>query len=364
MRIVIVLLFLLEIAFTSLLPAQVSDTLRVMQYNLLNFGNAPAPCNTQFKINRLRIIVPAVNPHIFGCNEVYRNPIFPQAILDSVLNYNGVTYWRQAAYTAPSNNSDLVNMLFYDSRYLELKGQEVITGGVRDVNVYHLKHKFCSNPDSIYLSVIITHLKAGNTPNDATLRASQANLIKNYLNNLSNPQNIIVMGDFNVYTSSEVCYQHLVANTNLPVRMYDPIDMPGNWSNDPTFAPYHTQAAGDQCGGSGGGLDDRFDFILINDAMRTNSKGIQYVANSYRALGQNGQLFNQNINNNNTSISSTLANALYMMSDHLPVYADFAFRCNSTVERDFLLTEVRPMLYPNPVTSELSITLPEGKQWS
>ena len=49
--------------------------------------------------------------------------------------------------------------------------------------------------------------------------------------------------------------------------------------------------------------------------------GIQYIPDSYNALGQDGLRFNQNINNpTNTVVPPDIADALYNNSDHLPIY--------------------------------------------
>ena len=52
----------------------------------------------------------------------------------------------------------------------------------------------------------------------------------------------------------------------------------------------------------------------------SGSSGIEYVENSYKALGQDGQHFNGLITvPTNTAVPETIASALYHMSDHLPV---------------------------------------------
>lgn len=55
-----------------------------------------------------------------------------------------------------------------------------------------------------------------------------------------------------------------------------------------------------------------------------NNAGIEYVENSYRAYGNDGNHFNLSVNEgDNDSVSSNVADALFYASDHLPVIANF-----------------------------------------
>lgn len=78
-------------------------------------------------------------------------------------------------------------------------------------------------------------------------------------------------------------------------------------------------------------MDDRFDFILASGAVIQDTGTITYVPTSYRALGQDGNHFNQSLTQgaNNSAPSAVIA-ALYEMSDHLPIVADFKIRLHET----------------------------------
>jgi len=134
------------------------------------------------------------------------------------------------------------------------------------------------------------------------------------------------MGDFNVYSSSEGAYQQFTNHANQNIRFYDFINKYGVWSDNAYFAPYHTQSTHttSDCF-SGGGLDDRFDFILGNINTITGQKGFKYVNDSYTTLGQDGQHFNKGLLDApiNTSAPMDVLEALYGNSDHLPVLAKF-----------------------------------------
>lgn len=75
---------------------------------------------------------------------------------------------------------------------------------------------------------------------------------------------------------------------------------------------------------SGGGLDDRYDHILTNQAMLSSSARMRYLPATLRPLGNDGLHFNVALNSGtNNSVPSNVLTALYELSDHLPVVADF-----------------------------------------
>lgn len=78
-----------------------------------------------------------------------------------------------------------------------------------------------------------------------------------------------------------------------------------------------------------GGVDDRFDFLLLSPSLMQ-----RYTAGSYTAFGNDGQHFNNSINAEpaNSIVSQTVANALFDASDHLPVYLDLVFSGTTGVE--------------------------------
>ena len=108
------------------------------------------------------------------------------------------------------------------------------------------------------------------------------------------------------------------------LQLKDPINRMGNWHTNVGYKNYHTQStrAGTvgYAGGAHGGMDDA-DFIFVSEDILSGNDGVMYVENTYYvAEGQDGNHYNQSINNGtNTAVSADIANALYYMSDHLPV---------------------------------------------
>lgn len=68
-------------------------------------------------------------------------------------------------------------------------------------------------------------------------------------------------------------------------------------------------------------MDDRFDFILVGNDVMNGTNKLKYVTNTYTAVGNDGQHFNKSINASptNTAVPANVADALYYMSDHLPI---------------------------------------------
>ena len=353
--------------------AQQTENITVMTYNLLAYRVATNACpfsqnNPQNKETYLKTITKHVMPDIMVCNEIgggsATNADF---ILTNVLNTDGVNYYQKASYT---NNtfSNLVNMLYYNSNVFTLKSQDVITKDlnnntlVRVIDIYRLYYNdplLTNQSDTVYLYVVAAHLKAGNTTSDLTDRTSATAALMQYIQNKLSNQNVIMCGDLNIYKSQEAAYQNLTQYSHVASRLYDPLNQPGNWGNNASFAQIHTQSTrlGSTNNGcfSGGGLDDRLDHILISNEVRDNTDGVRYIPNTYFSLGNDGNHFNQDIKNGtNNSVPATVLNALYDMSDHLPVIAEFELFKNTIGIPEITAADIQ---FTNPVTDRLQVLL-------
>jgi endonuclease/exonuclease/phosphatase family metal-dependent hydrolase len=316
-----VLTILFVIVFKSVFAG---DTIRVMHYNLLYYDKYIYNCNTtnnnvDNKDEYLRTITSHYKPDIFTVNEMNGHVTSVNRLLNNVFNINGRSNYKRGAYTG----SFIVNMLYYNSNKLELKWQGHIETPYRLTDVYRLFYKSHElvNGDTTFVTCIVTHLKAGNSPEDASDRALAASQIMSYINNRNIKGNIMLMGDFNMYTSNEVGFQTFMTPTSTGVRFYDPVNALGSWQDNPAFARYHTQStrtSGD-CH-SGGGMDDRFDFILSTNPILEGSMGATYIEDTYWAFGQDGNRLNKTlISPTNTTLPGEVITALYNNSDHLPV---------------------------------------------
>lgn len=314
--------------FLSFIVAEIfaQDTVTVMQYNLLQYSNSASACiPIAEKTGYIKTICKYVKPDILGVNELYPNATTADYLLNNALNTDGVTYYKRSTYSNLAG-SDLVNALYYNDNKLGLISNTPIQTVYRDINIFKLFYRasnLATTHDTIYLRVVVAHLKASNTPTDAASRSQMTNDLMNYLTNINVANNYLFQGDCNLYTSAEQAYQNLISSSNANMRFYDPINRAGNWNGNSSFKDIHTQSthnSGSSCYITGG-LDDRFDLILISNDVRTGNKKVSYIAGSYKAIGQDGNHFNNDLTASpaNNSAPTAVINALYGNSDHLPV---------------------------------------------
>jgi hypothetical protein len=137
------------------------------------------------------------------------------------------------------------------------------------------------------------------------------------------------MGDHNLYGASEAAYQRLTE------VLIDP-GPAGEWDRNSTYAYYHTQSTRLSSladGGSGGGLNSRFDFIFFSPACTLSTAKARYLPGSHKVIAQDGLHFGKSLLDppQVAGYSQAVLNALYMVSDHLPVVAEFALNVTSAL---------------------------------
>lgn len=293
------------------------DTISVMSYNILNY-----PLSNSTKADTLKTIIKHSQPDIFMITEL-TSSTGVSLILNNALNVDGITHYSSATYV---NGPDTDNMLFYNSQKFGLKSQNEIPTVLRNISEYVLYYKspnLSSTLDTTFVHCYMAHLKASNTPADSIQRNQEAVTFKNYLDNKNQPvKNIILGGDFNVYTSNEAAYNTILNGGSVLLK--DPINTPGNWQANSSFSAIHTQSTRTSIlpdGGSTGGLDDRFDFIFVGDDVMQGTNKLKYIAGTYKALGNDGLHYNKSLlaSPTNTSVPFNVLQALYYMSDHLPI---------------------------------------------
>lgn len=342
------------------------DTLTYMQYNLLNYGNTTSYCTEQNnnmtdKDQFISTILNYVQPDIFAVNEVGASRAVHQHLLDFAVNNNGSDKYRMADFIFQASPY-LVNLLFYNHEKLVLHSHVIAQSYIRDLDVYRLYYK--SNDleygDTAFIVCVVGHLKAGNSTEDAATRQVMALNTMTFLTEYGEQENYILSGDFNVYTSSEAAYQTFTQYDNTDLRFSDPLDKPGSWNNNSTFAQVHTQSTHTTSNGcaSTGGMDDRFDFILMSNSIKFGTRSVRYVPGSYRAVGQDGLHFNKNLLDSptNTTVPADVLNALYENSDHLPVMMKLSVEKTLAIS-EWLTTDFEQITYNNPVSSTLFIDL-------
>lgn len=322
--------FLLVVGCAATAEAQ-TVPVRVVSYNLLNFPNGRTDCgssnvNLPNRSDTLRKIMQYLQPDIFvGCE--IQTEAGCDSVLNRALNVFGTTHYQRAQWVNNSFGGDLQNMLFYNAAKLTLKEQRIVQTSPRDISHYILYVKDNTLPqhhDTCFIEVFMCHLKAGSTSSDLSDRAAQTQLLRSVLDTRPAGRHLFVCGDLNTYRSSEVGYQNLVSGGTTFLK--DPLNMPGNWTTNSSFAAIHTQsprASGSTDCGVTGGLDDRFDHIIVSQNVLNGANLLQYNANSYKAIGNDGNHYNQSIlAGTNSQYPDSVVRALYYASDHLPVKLD------------------------------------------
>lgn len=350
---------LVWICFCSMAMQSQNATFRVMSYNLLNFPN-PSNNNTlgndTARIHDFSLIATAINPDIIIMEEFLGfDATKANALLAGLNNESSKTYARTNMFSA-QNSGDLGIMFFYNTALLTLEASTIIppttttaAGNLSPRNHAHYKLYF-NDPNlpihgiKTYLDCFGVHLKAGDKASSADnpyIREVGAIDLMNYIeNNLGISANIIVGGDFNMYSANytnssssvyEPAYGQFINTSNYPNNYLN--DVIGPWTREnscctaaftqsPISANYTPSSYGNSS--AGGGLDDRFDFIWMDNSAKNADGGgsipdIAYVANSYSPFGKEGVPMNGDVLDG----TNALKNELRTMSDHYPIYADF-----------------------------------------
>ena len=301
---------------TCFYPWDYRDTLVIMAYNVLNY-----PGSTAARWADFRTIVKYVQPDIILCNEMVNNT-GANTLLTNALNSYGVNYYAQATFI---NGPDSDNIMYYNTNKVNLVTQTQIPTALRDISYYQVNWSNVTGGFST-LDLYSLHLKASTGATNENKRLLECQDMRTHMDGvLPVASNILVGGDFNFYgAAAEPAWAELT--TNGTQLMIDPSDRVGEWSNNSTFTDAHTQSIRSTTnpGGSGGatgGMDDRFDFILANNYVMYGGAGVRYIPNSYDEIGNDGNKFNFSIIENlpNTDVPDSVRNALFNMSDHLPV---------------------------------------------
>ena len=209
------------------------------------------------------------------------------------------------------------------------------------------------------------HLKASTGSDNQEKRRAGAENIRDDISTLPTGSHIIVVGDMNFYSPSEPAY--IWFTDPGPGQIIDPLGIGNSWSGA-SNALKHTQSPLlNQNGGLiGGGLDDRFDFQFLSDTL-LDGGGFDLIDGTYRALGNDGNHYNDAIDTGNNSYfpgdtarGNALANALVIASDHMPLIADYqvpallAWEWNAAENRvlvgatstvDFIIRNDAPVLH-------------------
>lgn len=296
----------------------------VMCYNVLNFPTG----NIEGREDTLLQLINYVQPDLFLIQELKNDSglqlILNESFADLPATYSASTFVPQQSN--PGGNFKLQQAIIYNADMFGMAQESYLQTNTRDINRFKLYYKeqgLESGTDTVFIYAYVAHLKSSQGSSNVAERLSMAQAFTTNLGFLPPDANVIFAGDFNVYTSEEPGYTELLDETNY-IQMRDPINSPGQWSSS-SFEPksiltQSTRSSSIFGDGAGGGLDDRFDFILLSDNHFSAWNTVVYEPDSYYALGNTGTCYNQSITQcDGGEYSDELLSSLYYMSDHLPV---------------------------------------------
>ncbi len=226
-----------------------------------------------------------------------------------------------------SVSSDGPSGLVYNTKTIKDVGSIGIgpvgtSGAPRQPMRYELQPVGYGNNSNFYMYV--DHYKSGTGSTNANRRNIEAQEVRTDADALGANTHIIYSGDFNMTTSSEAAYQTTLAAGNG--QAYDPANPAENWTASSSFTNILTMSRT---------LSNRYDMQLPSNAVNSvnNQPGLQLIANSITAFGNNGSVpFGSAINvsantalNDLGSNAGTILNDLNAASDHLPIVAHYSF---------------------------------------
>jgi exonuclease III len=352
----------------------------VMAFGLFSFGSA-----------QLRVATWNVTNYSSGRTSAFHSALFDTfssrsfnpdvLVVQELLGSTGRTNFLNMLNSAPGQSGqwaaapfldtgDSDSGMFYRINKVDYQGLANVAGDPRATQRYDFKLKGYQAGSTVNpnVSLYSSHLKAGSGTGgtDEARRLTETTNIRNDAASRPAGTHIMIGGDFNISTSNDDSYRRLT-DASVPTagangRFFDPINSSFTssnggitWNNNSSYRFLHTQ---DQIGA--GGMDDRFDFMLVGGTLR-DGKGLEYIGSttaaystttwndpnhSYRVWGNDGSSFNNSLTTTgNTMVGPTIAQALRDSTGitttggpggHLPVYLDVKIPADLIVDKSLL----------------------------
>ncbi len=345
-----IIIFLLPYFSPSCYAQYSIDTLRVMEYNTLDFGpggcQTPASNQVSTVYPYLKAIVQYGNPDILGLDKMQcvktsisdvnglSTPYFPDTIISECLDAAFPGRYSWCPFTDLSRCSGgNSSILFYDQNKLAYESTTVMSYGPEDIDMqkFYYKQWLNGGADTTFLYVILCHTISDD--NTDTGRSRQDSDVLNKVKTLfPYIPNMIYMGDFNTHASNEGGYEYLTQTTDTGFTFNDPpfhpdaaLTYPQIWHSGNSDQAWFTtttrsSATNPNSCGTSGGAKDWYDHILLSPWIVNGTNNIKYVRNSYKTIGNDGARAGISVNSGtNTSAPANVINGLFYFSDKYPL---------------------------------------------
>jgi hypothetical protein len=328
-----------------------TDTLNVIAYNILGYGNGCQGSNLTLN-GYLKTIIQFVQPDLLSCEKMGDFPpasIYPlNFAADITNNALNAAFPGKYAYATPTNQSGANNMsvLFYNKQKLTYVKTETLLAYLTDFNLYKLYYNdpnLAVTNDTTFIYVVVNHTQSGSASTTRDLQDAQ--VMQNLRAKFAYLPNLINMGDFNTHNSLEPGYQAIITSPDTSTKMRDPpfypdkaVSYPATWeTNTSTFSAFLTTTTRalatvpNSCG-TGGGAKSWYDHIFISPWLVNGTNYMQYISGSYKTIGNDGNRLGVDINSAtpvvNTTAPAAVINALFQFSDKYPVTIKLLVKAN------------------------------------
>ena len=335
-------------------PVYKTDTLKVMAYNVLKYGDGCQGTTTTLN-GYFKTIIQYANPDLLSLEKVSNfTPTSTSSTNNFAININtnvlNALYPNKYAFATPTNTAGADNMciLFYNKQKLSYLSTQTLISNVTDFDLYKLYYNddnLIFTHDTTFLYVVQNHDQSGNS---STVRDQQITQEMTALRTkFSFFPNLINMGDFNTRSTLETCYKTIVDSSNPANRMYDPpfgidkkLTYPADWDANTVQYKYYlttstrsSSSKPNSCG-TNGGAKSWYDHIFLSPWLVNGTNYMQYVPNSYTTIGNDGNRMNVDVNSTspvtNSSVPAAVADALWQLSNKFPITIKLVVKTNPT----------------------------------
>jgi hypothetical protein len=328
-----------------------TDTIRVMAYNVLNYGDLCQGSTTNLD-SYFKTIIQYTQPDLMSCEKMTSftpQPGSPGNLADDILgNVLNSVNPDKYNYAPPSNasGSGKLSVLFYNKQKLTYVSTQDLLSLVTDFDLYEFYYNDMNlsiTKDTTFLYAVVCHTKSGSASLERDFQDST--IMSSLRSKFTCFPNLIIMGDFNTTGSYEHGYQSLITSKDSTTAMSDPpyfpdqtLHYPGNWSVSPFYVspfittstrslPFDPNACGSSAGGKGW-----YDHIFISNWLSNGINYMRYMPHSYQSVGNDGNRLGVSINSNvpsiNTSAPPDVLDALFRFSDKYPVMLNLEVKAN------------------------------------